>query len=389
MNFDLWYEESEKEIISIRRYFHAHPELTHKELNTSKKIRELLSQKNIKFISIGETLTIAVIEGKIRGDCVAIRADIDALPITEETGLSFSSKNPNCMHACGHDIHIAMGLASAFFLNENKDSFSGTVKIIFQPAEEGGNGADLAVKSNEIDDCEAFFALHTWPLLQTGKIAMGSGAVCSSVDKFAVKIMGKGVHAAYPELSNDALLCASNIVVSLQNIVSRFVPSREAVVLGIGTFFSGEAWNVIAKQAVLEGTLRTFNEELRNQILSDIKNIINSIAVCNRCRADFSNESVAKVVFNDEALTDKLKRRAIAVFGNDSIVEQKPSSIGDDFSYYKEIAPCFYGFLGTHLEGEQYYPLHSSKLNADEKAMYYGVKWFVNMCFECLGEVCD
>lgn len=370
-----WLLENKEGIFEIRRFFHQNPELTHQENNTAASIRRYLKEKGIPFLSFPKNITVALLSGEKPGKILGIRSDIDALPIKEETNLSFASRNNNVMHACGHDAHIAIGLVTAFYLHNHKSSFSGLVKIIFQPAEEEGNGAVDVIQTGSISDCDAFLALHVWPLMETGCIALSDGAVCASVDKLKFSICGRGGHAAYPELARDALLCSAHLASSLQFVVSRFLSPRETVVLSLGKIAAGTAWNIIAESALIEGTLRTFDDSLREKILDEIKNIVSNIAAFHHCSCDFKVENAGKVVFNDKDLTNIVKQSAVSVFGE--VSQQTPSTIGDDFSYYRSIAPSCYAFLGAHKHGTPVYPLHHSKFSTDEEAILLGVEWLI------------
>lgn len=266
MQFELSDELLEK-LIQIRRSLHANPELAFEEYETTATLVQLLTEYNIRILPLPlKTGIVAEIGDHKKGSTIAIRADIDALPIQEETELPFSSKNPNKMHACGHDFHTVAILGAAILLKEFESELPGKVQILFQPAEEIGKGALEMIKTNVLKDTKVIIGMHNKPDLKVGTIGIKSGPLMAAADGFTVEINGKSSHAAVPEAGLDSILTASHIITSLQSIVSRNISPLENAVVSVTKFHSGKASNVIADKAVFSGTVRTFKMEVRQTI---------------------------------------------------------------------------------------------------------------------------
>src|SRR6056297_3210263 len=278
--FNKLIEENEKWIIEKRRYFHAHPEPSRKEHNTSKKIVKILDELDIEYQSgYYNTGVVGLIRGK-KNNCktIAIRCDIDALEIGEKNNVEYASKEKGLMHACGHDGHIAMGLGAAKVLNEMKDKFKGNIKIIFQPAEEdapNGGGAQYMIEEEVLKapDVDAIIGMHLWPNLEFGKVATKSGVIMGASDPFTINITGKGVHASQPYLGIDPIVIGAEIISNIQTIVSRNIDPFEQAVISIGVFKGGTRYNAIPETVTLEGTVRTFDDSIREIIYEKLRNI--------------------------------------------------------------------------------------------------------------------
>lgn len=371
-----WAQENLQKLIAFRRELHMYPEPTGCETATHRRLRGWLDEMGVPYLAPQDNMTIAVLEGK-KGDgpVTGIRCDTDALEVTELTGAPYASRNGGVMHACGHDAHMAMGLGLAMFLKGRLDQMRGTVKIIFQPAEEGGGGAKACVGTGLLNDVQAFLALHVWPQLLTGDISISDGPVCSCTDTLRINVHGRGGHGAYPDLCRDAVTASAAMVTALQQVVSRFVPPMQPVVLTIGKLHAGTRWNVVAEEAVLEGTLRTFDDALRESVIARIGEIVQHTALAGQCTAELHVEDQTGLVYNDAALAEKMRAAAQDATGR-APLRLAPAMIGDDFSEYRAIAPSCYGLLGVGVQGRENPPLHHGAFTLDEEALALGTAYF-------------
>lgn len=259
--------ELEQKLIDCRRQLHEHPELSFEEYETTKALSGWLNEAGVETLELPlETGVLAVIRGAKPGPVICLRTDIDALPIQEETGLPFASKVPGKMHACGHDFHTVSILGATLLLNERKAELEGTVKVIFQPAEENGNGALKVLETGVLDDVQAIFGMHDMPHLPTGTIGIKPGPLMAAVDKFTIDVEGIGTHAAAPEKGIDSIVVASHIITALQTIVARNVSPLNNAVISVTRLEAGNTWNVLPQTAQMEGTVRTFQEHVRDGI---------------------------------------------------------------------------------------------------------------------------
>ena len=255
----------------IRRKLHSNPERSLQEVKTNLLIRETLKSEGIPYLTAGETVTIAEIKGAKPGKTVAARADTDALPVLELADVSWKSGVPGVMHACGHDIHTAIGLGLARLLFSQREKMAGRALVIFQPAEEGGGGAVQVVKSGLLEGVSAFYALHVWPQLETGHLNISAGPVCAASSRIRVRVMGRGGHGAYPELCHSALLAAADISLELEKMVPRAPEERSDFVMSLGQLHTGSAWNIIPAEAMIEGSLRVLKTGLQEKMLEKIR----------------------------------------------------------------------------------------------------------------------
>ncbi len=374
-----WVVQNKEWLISVRRKFHMYPEITGKEYNTNKLIREYLNNLKIDFIAPSDNITIAVLKSENKSGLVTgLRADTAALNVNENTGLSFSSKKPGYMHACGHDAHIAMALGAAKYFKENPKDFAGTLKIIFQPAEEGGGGAKQVINTGLVDDVSAFFGLHVWADLPIGKMSVTPGPNCAGTDKFSVKVYGAGGHAAYPDKCIDPVPVLAEIILAFQTIVSRKVSSVDNCVLSICSIDAGNSWNVIADNGELNGTIRTFSDNSRQSIINFMQNIVNHVSMAHGCRGELEVDNKTTAVINDEKLAKIGIKACEAFLGKDSLRTIPKAMIGDDFALYRTIAPSCYGFLGVSNDENKNYPLHHQCFTLDENALIIGTAWLAN-----------
>jgi amidohydrolase len=387
------------EVISIRRHLHAHPELSFEEYNTSKFIAAKLSEFGISFKDgIVKTGIVAIIKGRASRNsnkCIALRADIDALPITEKNEVEYKSKNAGVMHACGHDVHTACLLGAAKILNELKNEFSGTIKLIFQPGEEKApGGASLMLKEGVLEHPtpSSILAQHVFPDLEVGKVGFKSGKYMASTDEIYLTVKGKGGHAAIRESYVNPLLIASEILIALEN---RFAPTPHLTkennsiptVLAFGKIMGNGATNVIPDEVKIEGTFRTMNEEWREEAHNIIRQIAVSKAKSLGGNCEINIVKGYPVLINDEALTSRARKFAEEFLGKENIIELEQRMTGEDFSFFAQKIPaCFYRLgTGNRTKGITS-ALHTSTFNIDESALKTGMGLLAWMAIRELGE---
>jgi len=304
---------------------------------------------------------------------------MDALPVAEETGLPFASENPGKMHACGHDLHTAMLLGAAKLLAERKDEISGTVRLLFQPAEEDPalDGAVGMIRAGALDGVSALFGMHIWPELPAGTFGIRPGEMMAASDHFAVAITGKSAHGAQPHLGNDALLAGCQFVQAVQSVVSRNVDPFDAAVVTIGEIASGQKYNVLAEECRLEGTVRSYSPEVRELVNARIREVLAGICLAAGCTGEMINISSHPAVINDKALAERCLAVAPRIFGSENVVvPERPTSISEDFSWYGRKVPAAFGFLGAAKAGQEAWPLHSCRLSPDEDVMVRGAAMY-------------
>ena len=334
----------------MRRYFHKNPELSLEEYKTTEKIVEELNKMKIEVKTFKDGLTgcIGIIKGKKKGKCLLLRADIDALPVLEKTNLEFASKIRGKMHACGHDCHIAMLLGAAKILNEIKNELAGTIKIFFQPAEEIGMGAKLAIQQGVMDEVDACYGIHVTSRIDSRKINMQYGERMAATDVFELVINGVSSHASSPHLGHDAIVAAGLIITNLQTIVSRINNPLKPVVITIGTIKGGQRFNILANKVVMEGNVRTFDENFRKKIENHIREMSEMIAKANGCTAILKYRYGTGVVANkDKYLVDIAQNAVEKLYGKETLIEMEKITGGEDFSLLMEEAPGIFGFIGT------------------------------------------
>jgi amidohydrolase len=396
--------EIRADLIKIRRHIHANPELGNREFQTAKMVAEHLTRLGLEVkTGVARTGVIGVLKGGRPGPMIAVRADMDALPITEATGLPYASKvvttkpgtdlRVGVMHACGHDIHTTCLLGTATVLASMKDRIAGTIKFIFQPAEEGPpegeeGGAQLMVKEGVLNPPPAsIFALHCDPELAAGQLGWTPGPMMAAADHFRIRIVGKGGHAAWPWLVKDPIVTAAQVVIALQTIHSRNLDTRFPAVVSVGAINGGNRFNIIPDDVVLEGTVRTFHEPVRRMIHARMKEIAESVAASAGCRAVFEMFRYGVVTANDEALTEKSLPALIRTVGKDNAV-RKPVTMGaEDFCYFSEKVPGFYYRLGTRdpkVREEDTPPLHSNLYAPDEACIEVGVRSMCRVLLDAL-----
>ncbi|MBA2561391.1 MAG: amidohydrolase [Chitinophagaceae bacterium] len=366
------------EFIDIRHHLHQYPELSYKEFETSKFIQQQLSAWNIPNQVLAQTGVVGLIKGKNPGKkIIALRADMDALPITEQNQIYYKSKNTGVMHACGHDVHSTCLLGAAKILNELKDEWEGTVKLIFQPGEERNpGGASLMIKDGVLEDPkpQSIFALHVHPGLEVGKLSFRSGMVMASADEIFITIRGKGGHAAYPHLTTDIILIASQLVVSLQQIISRNNDPFNPSVFSITSFQGGNTTNVIPSEVKLMGTFRAMNEEWRYRAHELIKKQAYEIANATGAELDILIDIGYPFVLNNEELTGIAMQKAGEYVGNQNVEKTEMRMGAEDFAFYSHLIPaCFYRLGAGNIAKEITANVHTPFFNIDENAIEIGM----------------
>ena len=371
-------EDYFEEILEIRRYIHANPELSFQEHNTAGFIEQKLKEFGISNVQrIAQTGVTFCLEGKGKGKTIALRADIDALPILEANKVDYKSKNKGVMHACGHDVHTSNLLGVAKILFQLTDQFNGTVKFIFQPAEEKSpGGASILIREGILKNPvpEKILGQHVMPLIPEGKVGFRPGKYMASADEVYLTVKGKGGHAAMPETFVDPIAIASQIIVSLQQVVSRMANPKIPSVLSFGKIAGGNVNNVIPDEVKIDGTFRTFDEEWRKQALQKIRNISTSIASSMGGSCEVHIASGYPFLVNDEDYTHKNIEAAKAYMGEENVVKLDLWMAAEDFAFYThEVPGCFYR-LGTRNEEKGIVSgVHTSTFNIDEKALKTGM----------------
>ena len=372
-------KELSDKLIKYRRELHENPELSMKEYETTKRIRQWLINENIKILDLPLKVgVVAEIEGDYEGPTVALRADIDALPIVEETGLEFSSKNFGVMHACGHDYHTSSILGAAIILRDNKSKLHGNVRIIFQPAEENAKGADIIIKSGALNNVKVIFGMHNKPDLPVGTIGVKSGQLMASVDRFEIDVIGVGGHAGIPERCIDPIVVASEIVSGLQTIISRSLSPFNNTVISLTRFNSGNTWNVIPEKAYLEGTVRSFQNRIRKIIPGLMERKAEGIAKSHGARIDFRWYPYLPGVYNDEKFVRVVTDSATELGYKVELAKQ--STGGEDFALYQKEVPGFFVWMGVDGSKEWHHP----EYNLNEDALIIAAKYFSDLIINVL-----
>lgn len=382
-----------QDAIDFRRVLHQYPELSAEEVETSKRIQEKLKEYGIPFqTGFADTGILGIIKGEQEGKVIGIRADIDALPMEEISGVDFSSKNDGVMHACGHDAHTSMLIHAGKILNDNKKDLKGTILLIFQPAEElsptGGSQRMMDDGVFNEYEPEMLLAQHVWPDLEVGKFGVMAGPIMGNSDKFKIIIKGSGGHASMPHSTTDALITANQVVNVLQTLVSRNANPMEPAVLTAGRFEAGTKHNVIAETAELEGTIRTQSDEtkamMKKRFFEVVENVVHSMGA--ECEIIFDDGYPATV--NDERWASALRQSLVKLYGESAVPSLQPSLAGEDFSRFLQKYPGVYYWLGTSV-GEGQKPLHNPAFRLNEDAFKYGITGMVNMAVDTLNALSE
>jgi amidohydrolase len=366
-----------EEMVDIRRYLHQHPELSFQEVNTAAYIKSYYEKLGIEVRgNVGGNGVVAKIHGGKPGKTVALRADFDALPIQDEKNVPYKSQVPGIMHACGHDGHTATLLVLAKALNEMKGSLAGTYVMIHQHAEEYAPGGAIAmIEDGCLEGVDVIFGTHLWASEPTGTVQYRIGPIMAAADRFEITIQGKGGHGAQPHKTNDAIVTASQLVINLQQIVSRRVNPTEPAVLSVGSFMAENAFNVIADKARLIGTVRTFSEEARSFIEDQLDKVIQGTCLANDCTYEYTFFRGYPAVVNHGPETEFLIESVSQVHQVNKIEESELQMGGEDFAYYLQHVKGSFFFTGANPNGtETSYPHHHPKFDFDEKAMLIAAK---------------
>ena len=376
------------ELISLRREFHKRPELSWKEKATSQRIQEWLKGQGIKDVKpVAGTGVVANIPGGKPGRTIMYRADIDALPVTEDSGVTFPSENPGVMHACGHDGHIAVGLMLASMVNQRRNELKGNVRVIFQPAEELGAGAVVMLKDGVMDNpkVDAVLGLHVAAEIPMGMLGIATGPTCAAVDDFKIAVLGKGGHAASPHKTVDPIVVGAQVVNALQTVVSRSVDPMKPAVVTVGTFHAGTKENIIADRAELAGTIRGFDMELMKQMPQRIEAIVKGVTESMGAGYEFHHQHQCPPVVNDAAFAERVKAQAAKLVGDKAII---PIAIAgaDDMAYYLQKAPGCFFFLGGADAGKGPQVHHQPRFYYDDRSLALGLELSLRVIEEYLRE---
>ncbi|RZK93031.1 MAG: amidohydrolase [Pedobacter sp.] len=362
------------DVIGYRHHIHSNPELSFKEFETSAFIKEKLSAWGIEFTEMANTGVVGLIKGAIPSDkIIALRADMDALPILEANDKPYKSKNEGIMHACGHDVHSSSLLGTAYILNQLKDEFAGTIKLVFQPAEELlPGGASIMIKEGVLENPkpQAIVGQHVMPLIETGKVGFRSGIYMASTDELYVTVHGKGGHGAQPHQNIDPVLITAHIIVALQQIVSRNADPRLPSVLSFGKMNANGATNIIPNEVKLEGTFRTLNEDWRKEAHRLMKKMAEGIAESMGGSCDFNIAHGYPFLINEEKLTANARLFAEDYLGKENVIDLDIWMAAEDFAYYSQVTDaCFYRLGTGNAEKGTTYSVHTPNFDIDEDAL--------------------
>lgn len=367
--------ELSSKLTELRRDFHRHPELSFQEFRTAKIVADILRELGMKVTEgVGQTGVVGVLRCS-DGPVVALRADMDALPVTEETGLSFASEEEGKMHACGHEIHVTCLLGAAILLTARKDSIRGTVKFLFQPAEEINAGAQALIDDGAMENPapEMIFGLHNHPELAVGTVGVKAGGLMASVDSIGITVTGKGGHGALPHRDIDPIAGSAAVISALQTVVSRNVDPLQPAVVSLGTICGGKANNVIPDCVEMTGTVRTFSDDVRNSMEKMIRRVVENSAAGLGCRGELVYRYQLPAVMNDPAAAEIVRRAAEEMVGAEGVVVPTPSMGGEDFALFLQKIPGCFLWLGVgNPEIGAVHPWHSSLFTADETALPIG-----------------
>lgn len=381
-------------LVEQRRDFHVNPELSNREERTARVVAEKLRALGLDDVrtGVGKHGIVALLKGKLPGKVVAVRADMDALPIQETINVPYKSKNDGVKHACGHDAHVTIELGVAEILNKMRDQIRGTVKFIFQPAEEGAppgerGGAPLMIEEGCLENPRpsAIFGLHVMPNIEVGQIGVNSGPAMASSDRFSITIRGKKVHGAYPHDGVDAVVVAADCISALQTIRSRRINTQEPLVITIGSIHGGNRFNIIADEVRLDGTMRTLNEEVRANAIQMMKQTLAGVtsAYGASYAIEFGNNNA--VTYNAPSLVEATLPILKRVLGDKGVVYPKPQMGAEDFSAYQKVIPGFFYFLGVGNKTKGITAMiHTPEFDIDEDSLVIGVKVMSNILFDYL-----
>ena len=382
-------EESVREtVISWRRHLHQHPEVAFHEERTAAFVADTLASfGNLEITRPTPTSVVARLTGSRTGRVLAMRADIDALPIDERNTHDFVSRHPGVMHACGHDGHTAMMLGAAKVLCARRNELAGELRFVFQHAEElNPGGAEELVKAGVMDGVDMIIGAHLWLPMPYGQVGVRSGALMASPDNFVITITGSGGHAAIPHETTDSIAIAAQVITNLQHIVARNVDPLASAVVSVTRIAGGTTYNVIPGQVELAGTVRTFDPALRARILELLQRVVGGITAAHGATFTFEWDAGYRPVINDERASELLRRAVVRALGAEALVEATPTMGGEDFSAYQQKAPGSFFFIGARNEERGITnPHHHECFDLDERALDSGTRIFVAAAMEMLG----
>ncbi|MCM3116909.1 M20 family metallopeptidase [Neobacillus sp. MER 74] len=387
VNLNQLAEETKEQVIAWRRHLHQNPELSFQEEKTSQFIYDTLqSFGNLEISRPTKTSVVARLIGAEPGKTLAIRADMDALPIQEENTFEFASQTPGVMHACGHDGHTAMLLGTAKILSGLKDHIKGEVRFLFQHAEElFPGGAEEMVQAGVMDGVDLVIGTHLWSPIEKGKVGVVYGPMMASPDTFWITVNGKGGHAALPHQTIDSIAVAAQVVTNLQHIVSRNTDPLDSLVISVTQFLAGTTHNVIPGSVKLWGTVRSFDSTLRESIPAKMERVVKGITEAHEASYEFKYEFGYRPVINDNEVTAVIEETVREVFGEEALDMMRPNMGGEDFSAFMEKAPGCYFYVGAGNEEKGItYPHHHERFTIDEDALEIGVKTFLHATFKFL-----
>jgi amidohydrolase len=373
-------------VIRTRRDLHRIPEVGYTEEKTSAYVADYLNREGLEVqTGIAQFGVVGLLNTGKPGPTLMVRADMDALPLQEETGLEFSSIHAGVMHACGHDAHMAMGLGAATVLNKIKDEFCGMVKFIFQPAEEGPGGAEPMIKAGVMENPRVDYAIgcHIWPYIPENTIGVRSGPFFAAMDRYDLKIIGKGGHGAMPHLCVDALEVGTQVVNALQRISSRHMSPLDPVVVTVGSFHAGTNFNIIPEEAVLSGTTRTFDIDIWHSWEARLEKVIRGVCESMGAEYEFKFSKGYPPTINDDSMSDLVRRCAAEVVGPDKVVEPAQTMGGEDMSFFLQQAPGCFFVLGAGHETRK--PVHHPQFTFNEDILPLGVETHCRFALDLLG----
>ena len=366
-----------EQLVAWRRDFHMHPELAFQEHRSASVIADRLRELGYQVqTGVAKTGVVALLEGKRPGPVVMVRFDMDALPITEENETDYVSQNPGVMHACGHDAHMAIGLAVATLMMKRRDEMAGTLKLVFQPAEEGANGAEAMVKEGVLENPrpDVVLVTHVWNETPVGIINVAPGAIMAAAEKWGCTVQGKGGHGALPHLTVDPIVAVAQIVTALQTIVSRNVNPLEAAVVAVGTVHGGSAFNVTPPQVEMTGTIRTYDPATRETVLRRVREVIEGVAAACGTEAELEIIPLTPAVVNDVRVTEVVRAAAEVVVGPENVSSGERTMGSEDAALFMQEVPGCYFFLGSaNAERGLDAPHHNPRFDFDEDALPLGV----------------
>ena len=387
-------ESLRAKLIETRRDFHLHPELSNREERTSRVVAEKLRALGLDEIKtgVGKYGVVALLKGKQPGGVVAVRADMDALPIQETINVPYKSRNDGVKHACGHDAHMTIELGVAEILSKMRDQVRGSIKFIFQPAEEGAppgerGGARFMIEEGCLENPRpsAIFGLHVMPNIEVGQIGYNSGPAMASSDRFSITVRGKKVHGAYPHDGIDTVVVTAECVTALQTIRSRRINTQEPLVITIGSIHGGNRFNIIADEVKLEGTMRTLNEEVRAKAIEMMKKTLAGVTSAYGASYEIEFGSNNPVTYNDPALVEATLPMMRRIAGDKNVIAPRPQMGAEDFSLYQKAIPGFFYFLGVGNKAKGITAMiHTPEFDIDEESLVVGVKVMSNVLLDYL-----